>query len=398
MEELQAPLELFTRSGRRRHAPRHLEGMIPTSLAGLPEQLRPRRPPPPVPLESEPLSVPSPPAAFPSTPIDTRPNRFGVFRQYYPSLPSHDPEEGLTINAFTDTRTHTRPPPTAKERDPVRPFGTRLAHALHSAAAVTFAPFANINVFRCMRWLYTGSTQKTPEELSRLVREVFMAPEYRREDLEGFDAARENEKLDKFLTTSGAFSADDGWRRESVEISLPKEGVKHTSEADAPRFTVENVYLRSLSEVLKAAYQDARASRYHFFPFKLFWQRKPKIPGTHPPPPMRLWSETYNSDDMIEEHEKLQEKARTDREPGDTDDIEYAVAPILLYSDSTHLASFGTAALWPIYSFFGALTKYIRCRPNAFAAHHIAYIPSVCIHLQPVLFAPCAYSRSVSQT
>ncbi|KAI0689452.1 hypothetical protein C8T65DRAFT_588651 [Cerioporus squamosus] len=228
-----------------------------------------------------------------------------------------------------------------------------------------------------MRWLYTGSTQKTPGELTRLIREVFLAPEYNREDLEDFNAARENQKLDQYLATSGAFSADDGWRQGSVNIRLPKEGVSYPSENAAPTFKVQNVFTRSLLEVLKAGYQDARASRFHLFPFKLFWQRKPPSPGTPPPPPKHLWSDTYNSDEMIEEHEKLQEKARTDREPGDADDVEYVVAPLLLYSDSTHLASFGTAALWPIYSFFGALTKYIRCRPNAFAAHHIAYIPSL---------------------
>ncbi|TFK88006.1 hypothetical protein K466DRAFT_645664 [Polyporus arcularius HHB13444] len=228
-----------------------------------------------------------------------------------------------------------------------------------------------------MRWLYTGGSYKTPDELSRLIREVFMAPEYCREHLDGFDAARENQKLDKFLAMSSAFSADDGWRQASVEISLPKEGVSHPSEEAAPKFKVENIFLRSLSEVMKAGYQDIRASRFHMFPFRLFWQRRPSSPGMPPPPPMQLWSDTYNSDAMIEEHEKIQEKARVDREPGDADDVEYVVAPILLYSDSTHLASFGTAALWPIYSFFGALTKYIRCRPNAFAAHHLAYIPSL---------------------
>ncbi|TFK94497.1 hypothetical protein K466DRAFT_476226 [Polyporus arcularius HHB13444] len=233
-----------------------------------------------------------------------------------------------------------------------------------------------------MRWLYNGTTQKTPGELTKLIHDVFMAPEYVREDLANFDAARENGRLDKFLATSNAFSADDGWREASVELRLPKEGVAHTSEDAAPTFKVVNVFVRSLTEVIKAGYQESRATRFHLFPFKLFWQRKPASPGAPPPPPMRLWSDTYNSDAMLEDHEKIQEKARTDREPGDTEDVEYAVAPILLYSDSTHLASFGTAALWPIYSFFGALTKYIRCRPNAFAAHHIAYIPSLPASIQ----------------
>lgn len=42
-----------------------------------------------------------------------------------------------------------------------------------------------------------------------------------------------------------------------------------------------------------------------------------------------------------------------------------------------HLASFGNAALWPIYLFLGNQSKYIRAKPSAFAAHHLAYIPKL---------------------
>lgn len=63
--------------------------------------------------------------------------------------------------------------------------------------------------------------------------------------------------------------------------------------------------------------------------------------------------------------------------PGDADNIEYTVAPLMMWSDSTHLTNFGTASLWPIYMFFGWLSKYARGKPSAFAAHHLAYIPSV---------------------
>ena len=39
--------------------------------------------------------------------------------------------------------------------------------------------------------------------------------------------------------------------------------------------------------------------------------------------------------------------------------LESIVVPIMAYSDSTHLANFGTAALWPIYFFIGLASKYI---------------------------------------
>ena len=212
--------------------------------------------------------------------------------------------------------------------------------------------------------------------------EVFLAEDYERDHLLQFNADRENERLDKFAATSGAFAAEDGWRQGTVELAMPKEGVSHVSEEAAPKMTVSNVYYRPLLEVIKAAYQDSMAEGFHWFPFRLFRQhRGPEVlqPDTLDDSE-RMYSEIYNSDAMLIEDDRIQTKARVDREAGDTPDMEYAVAPILLYSDSTHLTSFGTAALWPIYVFFGNLSKYIRARPNSFAAHHLAYIPSVRLH------------------
>ena len=48
----------------------------------------------------------------------------------------------------------------------------------------------------------------------------------------------------------------------------------------------------------------------------------------------------------------------------------------MFWSDVTHLTSFGTAKMWPIYMLFGELSKYIRARPNSGATTHLAYIPS----------------------
>ena len=50
---------------------------------------------------------------------------------------------------------------------------------------------------------------------------------------------------------------------------------------------------------------------------------------------------------------------------------------MMVWSDSTHLAEFGNASLWPIYLFFGNQSKYSRAKPTDFAAHHIAYMPKV---------------------
>ena len=77
---------------------------------------------------------------------------------------------------------------------------------------------------------------------------------------------------------------------------------------------------------------------------------------------------------MLEEDEKIRKLPRVE---GDDPSVEYAVLPILLWSDETVLSNFGTAALWPIYLYLGNLSKYVRGRPTEFAAHHLAYIPNV---------------------
>ena len=46
----------------------------------------------------------------------------------------------------------------------------------------------------------------------------------------------------------------------------------------------------------------------------------------------------------------------------------------MFWSDSTHLANFGTAKLWPIYMMLGNLSKYVCALPSSGACMHIAYV------------------------
>ena len=94
---------------------------------------------------------------------------------------------------------------------------------------------------------------------------------------------------------------------------------------------------------------------------------------------------------MLEEDEKIR---KAPRNPQDDESVEYGVLPILIYSDATKLSDFGHASLWPIYIYFGLLSKYVRGRPTEFAAQHLAYIPEVrwrLSHLNKALMFP-AYS------
>ena len=230
-----------------------------------------------------------------------------------------------------------------------------------------------------MGWFYDSSLMKSLGTLNNLVHQVLLAPDFNTDDLTGFNAAKEAKRLDDFDPSSpdegrsGSNSwskqseeqLNDGWIETSVPISLPGDGVSHLSDAAAPVFHVKGFLYRKPLEVLKAAYQEPSAAQFHISPFEEYWKSSPKTP------PERIYSELYNTDAYIQEHEKIRSHPQPNCE------LEKVIAPIMLWSDYTHLTSFGHASLWPLYLYIGGLSKYTRAKPSSFSAHHFAYIPKV---------------------
>ena len=403
-----SPVATFTGvsfSGRRRKVPRALKDYIPHSLVGLPSHLRPTPPvsmPPAEPEVQSPAPTPDPelePAA--DIGFTTEPNGFGLYRRYT-RKPQTDPEDRLTLVDLVDDDAM----PEQQQPD------AAAIEAPRSTTVDFFHPFPNATVFRSMSWFLRNSgTLLSAASFDRFTREVILSDDFNREDLINFSTTRELARVDKYGSTDVPFSADDGWKEGSVTLHLPKAKSKHASELASPQFNVSGIYYRPLLEVIKAACQSPQAEKYHWVPFKLIHQS--------PSAPLRAYTDIYNSDAMIEEDAKIRALGR---HPDDGPEIEVAVLALLFWSDSTHLATFGTASLWPVYMYLGNLSKYARGRPNAHAAHHISYIPSVSpvpvLHLQgglPLISSPirsktstcrhmelpqrpkcCAFSKSTS--
>lgn len=244
--------------------------------------------------------------------------------------------------------------------------------ALHAAADSVFYPFLNATTFRLMNWFYSGSSMKSLTELDRLVSDVILAEDFNPDHLRHFNAAREAKRLDDVgsePSIGDSLPTSDGWHHTDITIHLPAEGVQHASEEAAPAFNVPGLYYRKLMAVITAALEDAASASWSMVPHRLWWKSPTASPDD---PPERVQTEMYNSEAMVLEYEKLTARPRA---PGDN--LEIAIVGIMLWSDSTHLAQFGNASLWPIYLFFANQSKYVRARPTSFAAHHLAYIPSV---------------------
>ena len=291
--------------------------------------------------------------------ITTNPDSFGIFRKYL-SLSSHNPDD---INPFINT--------------PSAPSGSILA-AESIGSNITISSTRNDSdplknsknptVDLLLSWYSEGSTDGATS-LDRLVN-CIRDPHFDISQLEGFtavNALRQFEKTHLSSEPGNTLEPGDGWKCGKVTIRVPCTGHKQC-EADAPEFTVDGVYYRDAAEVIAKELADPDSfANIHVRPFEEWWR------PTEASDPIRVYSEVYTSDAMLQLEKELEERSKATAGP----QLETFILSALLYSDSTNLAQFGHASLWPMYMFIGNTSKYMRAEPNSFSAHHIAYLPTV---------------------
>lgn len=322
--------------------------------------------------------LPEPPAPLPEvglpTPMETssssiqaavscrtQKNANGLYREY-PCRPTFVPDEStmhMLDDAVEGDESNPALPAVSQHSTTDRPVGTEISRNW-------FAPFVNVTTYRLMKWFWCRSESKTTADLQSLADDVLKSSDFSYEDLAKFSAKCENKRLDDWVNDQDKtpFNAEDGWRKASVRISLPTRSKSVSINDTPPSFTVEGLHYRPILEVIKAAFRSSAAMRYHYTPFKQFWQ------FDNSKPPERVYDELYTADAWLQEHQRIQQLRRAP-----SDEYERIIAGLMLWSDSTHLTDFGNASLWPVYLYFGNQSKYDRARPNSHACHHLAYLP-----------------------
>ena len=224
-----------------------------------------------------------------------------------------------------------------------------------------------------MRWKESGSAHKSNSEITRLVQDVLQAPDFNIDDLRNFDASRETRRMDaaqKMVPQHDPFGID-GWRRTTIEISVPTR--EKNKEGNGRIFSVDGFHYRSITDVMCAVFAEASLKWFHLTPFKKLWQSP--VTGCE----QRVYDEVYTSDAWIHAQDKIMKQRRSDGCK-----LERVVAGLMFWSDSTRLTQFSHASAWPIYLFFGNLSKYARANPQSGCCHPIAFIPLVCGMRSPV--------------
>jgi hypothetical protein len=275
-------------------------------------------------------------------------NRFHVLREYH-HRPSYDPD------------THIKPEDLANFRLKEPPHSDNS----FTSKAVTPPPpwpFDKMSKYLIMNWFHSGGHQKSEGEVNRLIKEVLTTSGFSPADLADFTIRQGNKTLDKaYAGNETPFSKDD-WQELSVDIEVPVP-LKNST----PRmFRVPGLYRRSIIDVIKNTWESLSSRQFHLTPFKRIHIHPSTGKET------RIYDEAYTSDAWIEAHDELQKQPN---EPGCK--LEKVITGLMFWSDSTHLTNFGTASVWPLYMYFGNLSKYVRARPNSGACHHIAYLPYV---------------------
>lgn len=286
-------------------------------------------------------------------------NKFGIARQYR-HRPSYDPDAFVSADELSNIRpaeSHTSDPSIRNGEvpsgDPSRPPAPPW-------------PWKNMSVWRLMSWLVTGSDRKSMTEAKRLVDDVIKAEDFNVNDFEHFNPNTQMKNFDTSIDHADTLDIlqRDGWKQTDVEIMVPSK--EKNPRGNGRVFSVSGLFYRPLTAVIQAAFSEQSSKWFHLTPFRRIW--KSPVTGQE----QRLYDELYTSDAWLQAHDELQKQRRDDGCK-----LERVIAGLMFWSDATHLTQFGRASAWPIYLFFGNLSKYVRSDPNSGACHPIAFIPTV---------------------
>ncbi|KAJ3518649.1 hypothetical protein NMY22_g13571 [Coprinellus aureogranulatus] len=304
-----------------------------------------------------------------SAPFQTQPDSFRQYRVYPHGCPSYTPDAQYTLGHFADSsslESETYPGSGSSKSD-------KTLHEKKSDPDTGLDMFSDIfpnpSIGLLLNWFLTGESIKSSKaRVDALIKDVLQHPLFQKEHLAKFRMDKGLKLLDEYVEQrSNQLTFGDEWSKHSVEISAPCDGVPQKSEGEAHKFKVENIHIRNIMDVIRSAVEDPMAEYYHLRGYKSY-----QLPDDPNLAPIRQYDEVYTSNKFLQEEKKVLELAKQQG-----CEHEAVMIAIMFGSDSTRLAQFGSQTIWPMYMWFGNLSKYVRTKPSTHTTHHIAYIPKL---------------------
>jgi hypothetical protein len=247
----------------------------------------------------------------------TRPNVFGLVRQYFSSTPpSHDPEEYVTL---ADLSSIPGSAPVTEEQ---------LHPLADSDGDSRYYPYPNHSSFQLGDWYWNQGVQKSQGDYMKLVG-ILGGGTFNVADVSSTRWKQINSRLgiNEYDEGDGEEWEDEdaGWRRTPVSIHVP---FGRTTEQPGPRiYPAADLYHRSLVAVVREKLANTRDNRlFHYEPYQLRWN-PPHLDAEVP-----IYGDLYTSPAFLDAHRVLQELPG---EPGC--DLPRVVAGLMFWSDATQL-------------------------------------------------------------
>nr|GAT43510.1 predicted protein [Mycena chlorophos] len=330
--------------------------------------------PTPDPDPNPPVGIPEPPQHWVRTP----PNAAGLYK-VYPRRPTHDPDALIVLRDLYEADAGPNDIPLPQE-----PW---------------YYPFPNPTVAHLMRYHIEEEHPESIAGFDRLIA-VLQNSEAQSDGVVAADIPLpfSTKKFLDELDRKGIepLGVSDKWMQGTVKLSLPCTGRRQT-ELAAPTFAVSGIHYRPLLDTMCEVLQGPLFRHFHTTPFSLRfdptfdWETAetdlPDVLGETMPqelsvyglPPLAhdhedVYGEAYTSSAMLDAYSHIPQPPS----PQSPDDpVESIVVAFMEWSDATHLAQFGTASLWPGYTFFGNHPKDFRNKPTSNAGFHQAYFSSL---------------------
>ena len=108
-----------------------------------------------------------------------------------------------------------------------------------------------------MNWKDSGTSMKSDAEVNHLVNDVLLDPNFKLEDLQGFNVVRENQQSNAAEMKSPFF---DSFQMADIDIEVPSG----TSRIPPGTFSVPGLVYRKLTAIIQASFLSPLASHFHF--------------------------------------------------------------------------------------------------------------------------------------
>ncbi|KAJ3538209.1 hypothetical protein NMY22_g5263 [Coprinellus aureogranulatus] len=224
-----------------------------------------------------------------------------------------------------------------------------------------YAPFPNRSSFELGEWFHGQGSQKSLKDFQKLVG-VLTSPTFSLDDLEDVKWTRVFQELgknkDEIIPSRSQWVDDSGWKTTDVEIEVPIHSRMGQGQGMEKR-VAGTLHHRSIVSILEEKIRNADASKFfHLDGHELIWQPDP---ASHGAPEFRVLTELYNSDAFLNAQREL--KTNPPAEIGDCS-LPRVVVGAMMWSDATHLSTFSTSKLWPLYMVFGNETYFDSLSDN----------------------------------